>query len=94
MKRFSLLCSVIPLLFGCFLSVHGQAPVDSFPQIPPSVLAPALEESSDAGDPMVNRLFRTTSTRAQIQLGGFWDFVTDPSSNGELSRYFASFPTP
>jgi len=72
----------------------GQMPEEAIPQIPPSVLPPALEQSHDAGDPMASRLFRTTSTRKQTQLGGFWDFVTDPQGKGETERYFASFPAP
>jgi len=94
MKHFSPLYSLMLLLLGFLLPALAQSPDRSFPQIPPSVLAPALGESSDAGDPMASRLFRTTSTRPQIQLGGFWDFVTDPQGKGESARYFASFPTP
>ena len=94
MKSFSPVCSVILLFLNFFWSGLAQIPDESFPEIPPSVLAPTLQESNDAGDPMASRLFRTTSTRSQIQLGGFWDFVTDPASRGESDRYFASFPTP
>ena len=94
MKSVSKFHSVLLLIFGLFSSGLAQVPDQSFPEIPASVLAPALEESNDAGDPMASRLFRTTSTRPQIQLGGFWDFVTDSAGKGEAERYFASFPRP
>ncbi|MFB3903329.1 MAG: glycoside hydrolase family 2 protein [Acidobacteriota bacterium] len=94
MKNTLSVFSVMLMLFVFILPALGQAPDRSFPQIPPSVLAPPLEEASDAGDPMASRLFRTTSTRPQIQLGGFWDFVTDPDGVGESQRYFAAFPNP
>ncbi|RPJ81818.1 MAG: hypothetical protein EHM18_16445, partial [Acidobacteria bacterium] len=94
MKHFQPSYFALLLFLGFLAPGLAQSPDQSFPQIPPSVLAPALEESSDAGDPMASRLFRTTSTRPQIQLGGFWDFVTDPQGKGESARYFASFPTP
>jgi len=82
------------ILFLASASLFAQASYEQFPQIPPSVLAPALQASSDTGDPMNSRLFRTTSLRPQVQLAGFWDFVTDPKSEGESAKYFASFPKP
>jgi beta-glucuronidase len=71
----------------------GQAQGE-FPEIPPSVLAPALQDVELPGDPMVSRLFRTTSLRTQIQLAGFWDFSTDPQDIGESEGFFRSFPQP
>jgi beta-glucuronidase len=65
-----------------------------FPEIPPSALPIALQETVLPNDPMASRLFRTTSLRTQIQLGGFWDFVTDPEQIGEAQGYFRSFPAP
>jgi len=43
---------------------------------------------------MASRLFRTTTFRPQIPLGGFWDFVTDPSDQGEKLDYAVDFPRP
>jgi len=82
------------LLFSFLSYGLGQMTDKAFPEIPPSVLPVPLEDWHDSGDPMGARLFRTTSTRTQIQLGGFWDFLTDPDAKGESNRYFASFPTP
>ncbi|GEM_PF-380293 len=63
-----------------------------FPEIPPSVLPLALQETPNGNDPMASRLFRTTSLRPQIQLGGFWDFKTDPDGVGESQGFFRTFP--
>ena len=82
------------ILFLLFPAVLAQASHEQFPEIPPSVLAPAIQASTDTGDPMNSRLFRTTSLRPQIQLAGFWDFITDPEGRGESSQYFVSFPKP
>ncbi len=82
------------VLFLALSSLFAQASYEQFPEIPPSVLAPALQASSDPGDPMNSRLFRTTTLRPQIQLEGFWDFITDPNDQGESSQYFVSFPKP
>jgi beta-glucuronidase len=92
MRRF--LLPFITLL-ACVMTdlAPGQA-LEEFPQIPPSVLAPAIEESDNRGDPMVSRLFPTTSLRTQIQLGGFWDFRPDPEGIGESQQFFRSLPTP
>jgi beta-glucuronidase len=94
MTKYSRLFCASVLFLGFALHGLGQTGDDSFPEIPPSVLSVPLQQSSDPGDPMASRLFRTTSTRPQIQLGGFWDFVTDPEEIGESKRYFASFPKP
>ncbi len=79
------------LLFSTLLAQERR---ETFPEIPPSVLPVALQQSPTPGDPMASRLFRTTTLRQQIQLGGFWDFVTDPGDTGEADRYFESFPAP
>lgn len=63
-----------------------------FPEIPPSVLPDAQMASNDGLDPMASRLFRTTATRTQIDLSGFWDFVADPEDRGEASGYAQQFP--
>jgi len=81
----------LPLLIPHRL--HGQAEV-VFPEIPPSVLPPVRTEYRMEQDPMESRLFRTTSTRTQISLGGFWDFVTDAKGTGETLMYFERFPDP
>jgi beta-glucuronidase len=93
MRRVLLLISA---LFAGFLSAGssmGQA-AGEFPEIPPSVLPLALHDFDSRDDPMMSRLFRTTSLRTQIQLGGFWDFRTDPGDVGESQAYFRSLPAP
>ena len=74
-------------------SISAQAE-RQFPEIPPSVLPPALQQTGNVDDPMASRLFRTTSLRPQIQLGGFWDFATDPAGVGESQGFFRTFPDP
>lgn len=48
---------------------------------------------------MASRLFRTTATRTQIDLSGFWDFVADPGGqpsrrSSRLGIRFAAAPHP
>ncbi len=69
--------------------VAGQGP-----EIPPSSLPAPAAVSDDGQDPMNVRLFRTTTTRAQINLGGWWDFVTDPADKGEALGFAARIPEP
>ncbi len=82
----------LPLtLFICALAsqVAGQSP-----DIPVSGLPLHKAMFDDGQDPMKVRLFRTTSTRTQIDLGGWWDFVTDPEDKGETQGWAARFPEP
>ncbi len=46
----------------------------------------------DGQDAMRSRLFRTTTVRTQIDLGGWWDFTADPGDVGESRAYYANFP--
>jgi len=62
--------------------------------VQPSVLQPPRMAWNDGRDAMGDRLFRTTTTRNQINLSGWWDFVTDPQGKGEANRYFEKFPAP
>jgi len=78
----------------CFLNLAVQANEDIFPEIPPSVLPIAKIDYNDGQDPMNSRLFRTTTTRTQVNLSGFWDFITDPDSIGETESFYTSFPQP
>jgi beta-glucuronidase len=87
--RFPLATLLAGLALAGSLSANDQ---QQFPEIPPSVLPVALQETVPADDPMASRLFRTTSLRTQMQLGGFWDFRTDPQGVGESQGYFRSFP--
>lgn len=65
-----------------------------FPEIPASTLPPPMMEFDDGQDPMRARLFQTTTSRAQIDLGGWWDFIADPEDAGETRGYAAKFPEP
>lgn len=78
-------------LIGCTLA--GTA-VAQFPEIPPSALPARMLAFDDGQDPMRSRLFRTTTVRKQIDLGGWWDFLTDPEDIGEARRYWKDFPPP
>ncbi|MFB0515608.1 MAG: hypothetical protein ACETWG_03270, partial [Candidatus Neomarinimicrobiota bacterium] len=88
------------ILVVVFVGVHlesglqAQKASRAFPEIPPSVLPVARMDYDDGQDPMGSRLFRTTSTRTQINLSGFWDFVLDPDSTGEEKGYATNFPEP
>ncbi len=98
MTGFSRLAVKVVVLFlgsSGLIAQAGSGPLpDPFPEIPPRVLPMAQEEVSASDDPMAVRLFPTTSTRAQIQLAGFWDFLPDPEGRGEAERYFDRFPKP
>ncbi len=78
----------------CIFSLPALADGYVFPEIPPSVLTVTKIDYDDGQDPMNSRLFRTTTTRTQINLGGFWDFVTDPDSIGEAMSFYTRFPEP
>lgn len=65
-----------------------------FPEIPPSTLAAPNLAFDDGQDAMRTRLFRTTTSRAQIDLGGWWDFVPDPGDKGEKLNYSSRLPRP
>ena len=55
----------------------------AIPEFPPTVLPAATAELDDGQDPMRVRLFQTTTTRKQVDLGGWWDFASDPAGAGE-----------
>jgi len=93
MSRKTFMRSIACLSVLASIRLHGQT-VDAFPEIPPSVLPPGRMEAGLEQDPMGSRLFQTTSARTQIQLGGFWDFVTDAGGIGEKNRYPELFPDP
>ncbi len=91
MKR---ICALTAVFVSSLLSLCLGQDGKTVPEIPPSVLTPPAIEWDGGQDPMASRLFRTTTTREQISLGGFWDFVTDPKGVGEAQEYFARFPKP
>jgi beta-glucuronidase len=65
-----------------------------FPEIPASSLPAPMMAFDDGQDSMRARLFQTTTSRVQIDLGGWWDFVADPEDAGEMRGYQARFPEP
>lgn len=65
---------------------------DVFPEIPPYLLAPARMIADDGADSANERLFRTTSLRRRMDLGGWWDFAADPDDAGERARFYSRFP--
>src|SRR5690242_15626170 len=67
---------------------------DALPEVPPYVLPPARISYDDGQDAMSARLFRTTTLRRQVNLSGWWDFVSDKADAGESARYFEKFPDP
>lgn len=67
---------------------------ESFLEVPPSMLPVARLDYDDGQDPTGVRLFRTTTTRTQISLDGFWYFVADPDDTGEKEGYATRFPEP
>ena len=73
-------------------SVCPQVQPGGFPDFTPYQLPGALMDYDDGIDPMQSRLFRTTSVREQINLSGFWEFVSDPDETGEEKKYFESWP--
>ncbi|HWR54707.1 MAG TPA: glycoside hydrolase family 2 TIM barrel-domain containing protein [Bryobacteraceae bacterium] len=79
---FAFLCGLPAALFG------------QSPEMPPSVLPAAAMNWDEGPDPIKSRLFRTTTSRTQIDLGGWWDFISDPDDRGESQRYFGAFPKP
>jgi len=83
------------MLIGVFVliaSLSAQQQMKVFPEIPPLVLSDKLNQDVKSIDPMQSRLFKTTDVRKQINLAGFWNFVTDPDSTGEEKNYHGSFP--
>ncbi len=87
------LAAIATCTLGCLVLCAQKATITA-PEMPPSVLPVARMNWDDGQDAMGSRLFRTTTTRTQVQLGGFWDFVTDPQGLGETQRYFDRFPAP
>ena len=85
-----------PILLLCLLATlqPARSKATGLPAIPPSVLEPARMAVDDGQDPMGHRLFRTTTTRRQVNLAGWWEFVTDPEDAGEVKKYFENFPRP
>jgi beta-glucuronidase len=67
---------------------------DEFPQIVPYMLPGPVMSVDDGQDPVMNRLFRTTTARRQTNLGGLWDFKVDPSDRGESKGFTSTFPHP
>lgn len=65
-----------------------------FPEIPASTLPAPQLNFDDGQDPMQARLFRTTSRRTQIDLGGWWEFTPDPDNTGETGGYSNGLPRP
>jgi len=91
LKRFN---QVLLIVFVLIINVSAQRHSDVFPEIPPSVLSENLNQDVKSIDPMQSRMFRTTDIRKQINLAGFWNFITDPDSTGEEKNYHGSFPKP
>ncbi len=54
-----------------------------FPAVPPTVVPLTRMAYDDGQDAMNSRLFRTTTLRTQIDLGGWWDFAPDPKDTGQ-----------
>jgi beta-glucuronidase len=77
-----------------FKASIAQKSGPTFPEIPPSVLPPALIDFDDGQDPMECRLFRTTEFRTQVNLNGYWNFIIDPADSGEIKNYQHDFPEP
>ena len=86
-----LLCGKSLLLLSVLSAAALRA---QFPEIPPTVLPAATAELDDAQDPMRVRLFQTTTTRTQVDLGGWWDFASDPAGAGDTRGYERNFPVP
>jgi beta-glucuronidase len=61
------------------------------PEIPPSVLHAPEMAWDDGQDAMRSRLFRTTTMRPQIDLGGWWEFASDADGTGETRGYHTVF---
>jgi len=85
------ICLLIILTFFTD-SAHSQVQPGGFPDFSPYQLPDAIIDYDDGIDPMQSRLFRTTSTREQINLKGFWEFISDPAENGDEKKFFESWP--
>ncbi len=83
--------TVVWLIALCGLPAPARG---QFPEIPASTLQPPLMDFDDGQDPMRSRLFRTTSRRTQIDLGGWWEFAADPGDAGETAGHAAGIPEP
>jgi len=84
-KIFRLIVSITYLSVILCTELAAQQTARVFPEIPPSVLSVAMKDYKDGQDPMDSRLFRTTSTRKQINLSGFWTVETDRDSTYEFA---------
>lgn len=93
MRQSSILITVCLSVFFCN-DLEAQKVMDSLQEIPPSILPAARIDYDDGQDPMNSRLFRTTKTRTQVNLSGFWDFVSDLEDQGEEKGYALEFPEP
>jgi hypothetical protein len=82
--------SLIICFFLICPCVIAQDSPETFPEIPPLVLSENLNQDVKSIDPMQSRLFKTTDIRKQVNLAGFWNFVTDPDSTGEEKNYQVS----
>jgi beta-glucuronidase len=80
---------LLAMLVWVPLSGLAQSPAD-----PPFALPTARMQHSDEQDPMGERLFRTTSTRTQISLAGYWQFRTDPKDEGRAHGWHRTVPAP
>ena len=89
MKNFLFLLGILILFTD---TVCSQIQPGGFPDFTPFQLSDATLDYDDGIDPMQSRLFRTTSTREQISLSGFWEFIADPNEKGDDEKYFESWP--
>jgi hypothetical protein len=80
---------LLAMLVWVPVSALAQSPAD-----PPFALPPARMQHTDEQDPMGERLFRTTSTRTQISLAGYWQFRTDPKDEGREHGWHRRVPAP
>jgi len=90
MLKERILILVVTVIFGAALSIQSQ--IFEFPEIPPSVLPELSGQEGTSNDPMQSRLFKTTELRQQINLAGFWSFITEPENTGEDNNYHTNFP--
>jgi len=84
--------SLLIILIFLTDSVYSQVQPGGFPDFTPYQLSDAFMDYDDGIDPMQSRLFRTTSIREQINLSGFWEFISDPNEKGDDEKYFESWP--
>lgn len=84
--------SVVAALLVGLVTLLAQRSSNVLPEVVPYVLRGPVMSYDDGQDSVMNRLFRTTTTRKQISLGGLWDFKLDPSDTGETQGFPATFP--